>query len=975
MNKNIETQLKEFAKVADKWFQEGTFLEDNYKFFNDFFQPDKIKGYEWKDFQRMRTHIHAFNSFPIARENALGKPNLDIEEYKRIFTYIKTSKDSIDIVINNLFKRHAGEYYLPYFGNSSVSELIVYAHPNKYVFYNSRVVAASKILGIEFETLSNESFGATFKRFNETIQPIIKLYEQIVGRRSNTTVQLEVDQFFSWFYENNKIPTKSFKQIIDELREQLKADETILNKFDIKEIKDNARFAWVQDQYNIIGNSIAHYEIIKRHNNINVEIHFEGKGEEKDGFVKSITELPEHLKWFDWNKSKSIGYDEDIKINSESIIEQIKEALLYLEVNLGDKIRSIISCKYWIYAPGETASEWDNFYSQGIMGLEWDELGDLNNYASKEEIVKKLQELHNSDGSKKNDSSACWDFKNSISKGDIIFVKKGRSTLMGYGIVTSDYYYDENANSYKKRRDIEWKKKGEWKPDFEMPLKTLTDISENKESIEKLMEIMNLEDTINKEESGNNKNNPLNQILYGPPGTGKTYNTINKALEIIGEKIDYNDRKFVKERFYAKVKEGQIVFTTFHQSMSYEEFIEGIKPIEPENEGDPVIYKIYLGIFRRLCIEASFAIARLREDKTTEVVLDFSALYDKLVEEIEEKLLTGKQTELETRNGGSVLVEYISQQRNIIIKHHEGTRNYTVSKSRLSKLNSAIDNLDDVNNINTQFKAIIGGSNSSAYWSVLNAIRKMKPITKTENVNYDFEGKKEVVETLTKLDYKNASKIPFVLIIDEINRGNVSQIFGELITLIEEDKRLGNTEALEITLPYSKETFGVPPNLYIIGTMNTADRSVEALDTALRRRFSFEETPPKYDLDQTKNMIQGYAVTDILRTINNRIEKLLDKDHLIGHSYFMNIKTIEELEVVFRNKVIPLLQEYFYGDYGKIGLVLGNGFVRKIEWNGDNIFADFDYEGKNDFDDREVFELYCDDFKNALKSLMEKKQK
>ena len=181
-------------------------------------------------------------------------------------------------------------------------------------------------------------------------------------------------------------------------------------------------------------------------------------------------------------------------------------------------------------------------------------------------------------------------------------------------------------------------------------------------------------------------------------------------------------------------------------------------------------------------------------------------------------------------------------------------------------------------------------------------------------------------------------------------------------------------------MPYSKETFGVPPNLYIIGTMNTADRSVEALDTALRRRFSFQEMPSNPDLIKTEGVLkdangvlEGIDLVKLLGIINNRLEKLLDKDHLIGHSYFMNIKTVEELEVVFRNKVIPLLQEYFYGDYGKIGLVLGNGFVRKIEWNGDNLFADFDYENKSDFDDREVFELHCDDFKTALKLLMEKK--
>jgi 5-methylcytosine-specific restriction protein B len=174
----------------------------------------------------------------------------------------------------------------------------------------------------------------------------------------------------------------------------------------------------------------------------------------------------------------------------------------------------------------------------------------------------------------------------------------------------------------------------------------------------------------------------------------------------------------------------------------------------------------------------------------------------------------------------------------------------------------------------------------------------------------------------------------YVLIIDEINRGNVSQIFGELITLIEKDKRLGKDESLEVMLPYSKERFGVPPNLYIIGTMNTADRSVEALDTALRRRFSFTEMPPLYNLPELDYEYAGVKGSDILKTINRRIEKLLDRDHLIGHSFFLLGKDEEpETKLIqsFYQNLIPLLQEYFYGDYAKIGAVLGNGFILKQE--------------------------------------------
>ncbi len=206
------------------------------------------------------------------------------------------------------------------------------------------------------------------------------------------------------------------------------------------------------------------------------------------------------------------------------------------------------------------------------------------------------------------------------------------------------------------------------------------------------------------------------------------------------------------------------------------------------------------------------------------------------------------------------------------------------------------------------------------------------------------------MKTELKYSDKEENTKPYVLIIDEINRGNVSSIFGELITLIEDSKRLGNNEALTVTLPYSKEKFGVPSNLYIIGTMNTADRSVEALDTALRRRFVFEEMMP--DCNLLKEKILNFDnnkplnLSDLLKTINARIEVLLSRDNLIGHSYFLEVDGWDKLTETFYKNIIPLLQEYFYGDYGKIGLVLGEGFVKKEESKND-IFGSFvsDYDG------------------------------
>lgn len=444
----------------------------------------------------------------------------------------------------------------------------------------------------------------------------------------------------------------------------------------------------------------------------------------------------------------------------------------------------------------------------------------------------------------------------------------------------------------------------------------------------------------------------LNQILFGPPGTGKTYNTINKALEIIGdvevENLDWSDREKVKELFDKKMQEGQIVFSTFHQSMSYEEFIEGIKPIEPKNDDESLTYRVEPGVFKKLSVEASFSIAKSRMSKEVSEALDFSNLYDLFIEEVQEFLITnGKSYELKTKSGSTVFIDSISQQGNIIIKHPNGTRTYTVSKNRLNKLQSSILSLDDVSNINDEFREIIGGSNTSAYWSVLNAIKKItnRVNIKIEEKKYSFEDKVDVVEKMTKDDFRNFDGKKFVLIIDEINRGNVSQIFGELITLIEEDKRLGKDEALKVTLPYSKEKFGVPPNLYIIGTMNTADRSVEALDTALRRRFVFEEMLPEPELLSDKGQdgsgnVDGINLVNLLTIINNRIEILVDRDHTIGHAYFMNVDSTEKLKHVFVNKIIPLLQEYFYGDYRKMEMVIGSYFFdqNKLNRSGD-IFA------------------------------------
>ncbi len=475
----------------------------------------------------------------------------------------------------------------------------------------------------------------------------------------------------------------------------------------------------------------------------------------------------------------------------------------------------------------------------------------------------------------------------------------------------------------------------------------------------------------------------LNNILYGPPGTGKTYHSINYAVSIVENKpvdeICQEERSLVKQRFDKYIDEGQIVFCTFHQSLGYEDFIEGIKPVEPESEDEQLSYAVEDGIFKQMCVNASFSFVQENITQETEIALDFSSAYDEYIDSVNEQIIKGEKVKLQTISGGLVLVDSITKNNNIRIKHVNGTREYTISKNRLAKLAQAFPDLGQLTNINNQFRSEIGGSNSSAYWAVLNTIKRRSNqkinITKARIVSdkkYSYNDKKRIIETLKNDDFKRGNQKQYVLIIDEINRGNVSQVFGEIITLMEEDKRLGAAEALKAILPYSKENFGVPCNLHIIGTMNTADRSVEALDTALRRRFSFINIEP--EPDKLKTTSDGINLTEMLRTLNNRLSILKDSDHTIGHAWLWNVSNVDQLREVFRVKILPLLREFFYNDYEKLGLVLGDAFFELHVQVNSNVFADFSggnglamqYDQSWQFRLKPVEKLTISDFKTLI---------
>ncbi|EAW7421419.1 AAA family ATPase [Campylobacter jejuni] len=478
-----------------------------------------------------------------------------------------------------------------------------------------------------------------------------------------------------------------------------------------------------------------------------------------------------------------------------------------------------------------------------------------------------------------------------------------------------------------------------------------------------------------------NNNISLNQILYGSPGTGKTYHTIDKALEILGENLESRDEK--KAKFDEYVKNGQIVFTTFHQSYGYEEFVEGIKPSLNSDENSQINYKVKDGIFKELCKKA----LENRDD-----IESFNFYINDLKEKTKEDAnnpekyfqLPNTKYSIQYRGGKTFRIKFDDMSKN--------HKDYPVSIDNIEKLYKT-SNIDEI-------------YNSAYVKAILNYLKS--------------QGLKDYKEKDEKIN------LPYIIIIDEINRGNVSKIFGELITLIEPSKRLGNEEALELTLPYSDEKFGVPKNVYIIGTMNTADRSITSLDTALRRRFEFVEMMPNSDLlnnvfickdvenpnededylgDDAKT--EGYAeiLQNILISINKRIEFLLDREKTIGHAFFMSeavkfnknnwikpdeyeedwyVLSISKLKKVFQNKIIPLLQEYFYNDYALINAVLNdNGmifedkkddkYLQKIK-NLDSVNSERSIYNIASFDDKiwdkiEIYQaIYNDEIANKLKN-------
>jgi 5-methylcytosine-specific restriction protein B len=469
-----------------------------------------------------------------------------------------------------------------------------------------------------------------------------------------------------------------------------------------------------------------------------------------------------------------------------------------------------------------------------------------------------------------------------------------------------------------------------------------------------------------------------NMILYGPPGTGKTYATKNiiNAFE-----RQYFGASFKYDQAY---QDNRVRHITFHQSYSYEEFIEGIRPVLIDDEEKSVAYRLENGVFKDFCTNASKEQIRQHENlpyidrinsdsiiwklslgerksdtlynecmKSNEIAIGW--LYDIDLSEMDydaimEKLSSDSKEGEKPTHAASTVSSFVSSMKigDIVMVYNspETVRQIGIVTSEYYHVNAKdFTHRRKVEWIHDLDYPIDIKKYNSGKILTLKTLYRLSNMTVSDIVNIINE------KSLTEKKSPEISRIkPYYMVIDEINRGNIARVFGELITLIEMDKR-----GMDTILPYSKKPFRVPANLYLIGTMNTADRSIAVLDTALRRRFTFVEIEPDSSIiaqnDNNPIVNDQVNLSNLLTQLNDRIMERFDRDHRIGHAYFMEIDTLQSLYQTWYYKILPLLNEYFYNDVAAVTSIVGSGF---FDANGNIRYLDTkpSINGRSDFEDR-----------------------
>ena len=529
--------------------------------------------------------------------------------------------------------------------------------------------------------------------------------------------------------------------------------------------------------------------------------------------------------------------------------------------------------KYWLYSPGEQAVKWEEFYNEGIMAIGWDKLENLENYVDRKSILEALINNYGGGEDQPNNVSAIDDFcngENKINIGDIVIAKKGTKTLLGYGCVTSDYYYDEDREEFLHCRKVKWLKKGEWQTDDNLVLKVLTNIKNNQKG-KKYLDIMN-------KQENNNIINLLRYkpqiILQGPPGTGKTGEAkrITKALLGLGEDENLEGNE-------------QFKLIQFHPSYSYEDFVRGIIA---ENTNDNILYvtkdKI-LAEFAKKAFEAPLLPIKWE---------DFRDFLEKERKEKGEVYFDGDSNlKYESIKDGKL---FYSSKRLDTIQYNEDTGEITELNDRNFDLVGIHIEAFCQKNIDDNFISFKKNQKKQdGYWNT-------------------------ITDYFIKWANNFKKKKPYVLVIDEINRANLSAVLGELIYALEyRGEAVQSMYAIE-----GENNLILPPNLYIIGTMNTADRSVGHIDYAIRRRFAFVNILPKDLTDELGDQFEGALFAKVTNLFNTNLSSEFKKEEVqLGHSYFITKNT--PIDIRWEYEIKPILLEYV-----KDGILVGEGIETTI---------------------------------------------
>ena len=575
----------------------------------------------------------------------------------------------------------------------------------------------------------------------------------------------------------------------------------------------------------------------------------------------------------------------------------------------------------WIMALGQKSEFWDDCYARGIVRVGWDDLDEDLIGLSYKELEKKYEKTYGN----KDDLKGIAEFLLEMQPGDRVFIKRGRGELIAVGEITGEYGFDATQDRYRHFRPAKWLSTGSWPlPESikQLPIKTLTPITNPK----RLQELLTLVGTIQEAHTDAGSSPKLlpslNIILYGPPGTGKTWSLLKKYAELFVDQSEPLTEDERAEQVTADLSWWEVV------TMVMLDVKQGRVPKLLEH---PLLKAKAQASQNKHPNAAVWAHLQAHTDPNSPNV-DYARrrepfLFEKSADSVWSIRMDAVEKEVP---------ELIARLKAF---KTPGSEQKTEPRYEFVTFHQSYSYEDFVEGIRP----------------VLDDEAELVQAAEGSDVRYRIEP--GIFKRIAERAKRNPSKA-FALFIDEINRGNIASILGELITLIEDDKRKGAKHELSAKLPYSKKEFFVPSNLYIIGTMNTADRSVEALDTALRRRFTFMEISPDVNLVDNVATLP-VDLKKLMTTINSRIEKLVDRDHCIGHSFFMDISKsanpLQKLRQAFKHKLLPLLREYFYGNPGKIGMILGERFVRRKEEDAVP-FASGSW-GVDELDVKEVFEV------------------